>query len=142
MEIYDPDKIVRKKSEEYEPNGYKILCGKIYKVYRTEFGGNVFYKIKISKMARDGTNTKVVAYKNVAFFSKTLDCNIKDGTLIMPKKIMEDFFFSKADKYNAIWTVAFLDWEVIKSEEQALQEAIDVYQKTKSLQIEEDMLPF
>lgn len=138
----DYETSIRRKATDYDVNGYKILCGKTYMVYRSEYGGKVFYKVQVFKTSRDGTNTKIIAYKNVSFANKNLDCDIKDGTLIRPKKLMEDFFFSKSDKYNAVWTVTFLDWDVVKSEQEQIDDAIEVYQQAREMQITEDMLPF
>lgn len=133
---------IRKKASDYEDNGYKILCGHKYLVYRSEYGGSIFYKIKITKTSRDNTNTKITAYKNVSFANKNKDCNIKNETVIIPTKIMEDFFFSKKDSYNAIWYVVILDWEVVRDEEELLNDAIDNYQTEKRLQVNDEDLPF
>lgn len=126
----------------HDPNGYKIRCGYYYPVYRQEYGGRIFYKMPVSKRMMDGTT--ISGYKTVVFRSKTKDCNIKDGSIIKPLRLWEDFYFKKDDKYNPVFTVVISDWEVKLDEEHQRAEAIDDYKKTIDLQNIniDDELPF
>lgn len=137
------EQFIRRKASSYDNNGYKIVCGNAYVVYRNEYAGHVFYKIQVTKTdSRDGGNTKVIAYKTIAFRNKEKDCDIPNGTMIVPKKLFEDFYFKDGDKYNAIWTVVILDWDIVKSQNQIVDEAIDNYKKIKDFELSDEDLPF
>lgn len=112
----------------HDPNGYKIRCGLWYPVYRQEYGGRIFYKMPVSKKLPDG-NT-IQAYKSVSFRNKERDCNVKDGALIKPLKLWEDFYFKKDDKYNPIFTIAICDWEERLPENIDKMDAIQEYKQT------------
>lgn len=102
--------------------GYKIEADRNYIVYRNEAGGYVFYKIQVQKKNYDGTKTKV--YKNVAF-KRGID--IPNATMIKIKKGFEDFRLNPNDKYNPIWSVFILDFEIVEQEEQVQNQAFDKY---------------
>ena len=106
------------------PNGYRILCGKTYLIYRQEFGGRVFHKTEIG---RDKMGNRV--YKNVSFFNDNKDTDIPDGTYVKPLSLYETFYFRKGDNFNPIFTVAFTDWEIVESQAQAEEKAEQEYKQ-------------
>lgn len=132
------------KKEYHDPNGYKIRCGYWYPLYRTEFGGRIFYKIMVSKKDINGTTLNL--YKQVTFFkNKERVENIKDGVLIKPLKIQEDGYYNKNDKYNVIWTLRIFDWEIRENEEQQYNDAIKDYKQqlnVNEIEYNDDDLPF
>lgn len=127
----------------HDNNGYKIRCGYYYPVYRQEYGGNVFYKMPVSRRQADGSTLTV--YKQVYFRNKEKDCNIKDGTIIKPLKLWEDFYIRKGDKFNPVFFVVIGDWETKLTEDQQKAEAINDYKKTiemNDIDFNDDDLPF
>ena len=126
----------------HDPNGYKIRCGYYYPVYRSEYGGKVFYRIPVTRT--DVDVNKVTKYKQVYFRNKAKNCNIPDGSIIKPLRIWEDFYNRKGDAYNTIFTLVIGDWEIKTNEEQIKKDAIAEYKKSidvADLGLEDD-LPF
>lgn len=131
---------------EKEPNGYRIRCGKLYPVYRSEYGGNVFFKIPAGKIKLNGED--IPAYKNVSFYDETqkkLVKDIQDGTIIKPLALFESGYFPKNDRYNVVWTVTITKWEVHLNEKQERENAINEYKNSiemKDLEFGDGDLPF
>ena len=128
--------------EYHDNNGYRIRCGYYYPVYKQEVHNKVFYKIPITKSNIDGT--KITAYKNISFVGKQ-EVDIKDGDLIKPLKIFEDFYFRKEDKYNPVFTLKILEWETMQTEKKQKENALNEYKKSiemSNIILEDDDLPF
>lgn len=123
-----------------EIQGYKVQVGKTYRILRSEYQGRTFYKAEFTKKNKDGST--LTAYKNIMFMSKTLDNNIPDKSLVMPKNLYEDFYYAKSDKfhYNAIWFVVVTDYEIKEDEVSLKEEALMEY--NQELQNFGEDLPF
>ena len=106
-----------------EDNGYKIQIGREYEVEKTEYSGKNYYKIKFTRRQQNGDILE--GYKNVKFYSQTLDNDIPDHAIVIPKTMFEDFYYSKGDirHYNAIWIVVITDWEIKENEKYNTVEA-------------------
>lgn len=107
-------------------NNYKILCGRKYPIYISEYNGLKYYKILINKKALDGTLTK--AYKQVKF----LKCNPpqENGVEIYINSMFEDYYFKKDDKYNPIFTLVITSYKIADQEKREENRAIAEFNKT------------
>lgn len=136
----------KRTSESYlnrDPNGYKIKCGNWYPLYRTEYAGNVFFKIMVSKKTINGD--RLPLYKLVSFYKDGEKYNnIKNGVLVKPLRFQEDGYYLKNDRYNIIWNLKLYEWEVKENDEQEFQDAVQDYKN--SINVEDldfnDDLPF
>ena len=125
-------------NEEKDFIGYKIVAGKDYMVFRSEYNGKIFYNIQVSKKNYDGT--KEVAYKSIRFKQGV---DVPDRTIIIPKAGFEDFY--KKDKYTTIFTLVITDFEIKENKELDKSSAIEEYNNAVSesdIEITDDMLPF
>ena len=96
-------------NEEYL--NYKIDTIHNYKIFSQEYNGNKFYKVMIQKKNYD--NTKTNFYKQIRF----VKCKApEDGEIIRIKKGFEDVRENKNDKYNPIWEIVVMDYEVIQND--------------------------
>lgn len=96
-------------NEEYI--GYKVDTIHNYKIFSQEYNGNKFYKVMIQKKNYD--NTKTNFYKQIRF----VKCKApEDGEIIRIKKGFEDVRENKNDKYNPIWEIVVMDYEVIQND--------------------------
>lgn len=98
--------------EEIKPKRhYKIELGDTIRIKRTDFNGYTFYKVALPKKRANG---------NVEYFDKTITfpqgTDLPDGTLIIIKDFYEDVYLGRVDKFNPIWTLRILDYEVTDKE--------------------------
>lgn len=120
--------------EEQNPTlNYKIMPGKEYMVFRSEYNGKVFYKIQLQKKNYD--DTKEIAYKTIRFKN---DVDLPDRTIIIPKAGFEDFY--NKDKYTTIFTLFITDFDIKENEEVNKSEAIANY--NSEITISEEDIPF
>lgn len=128
MDTEDVSNVVPKKN----PNGYKVMCGRTYPVFKQMFGDKVFYKVSAGNFkSKDGMEKPL--YKSVSFWregEKTKDTSILNGSIIRPLKLYESCYFSKNNPYEPIWTLVIQDWEIVYTEEQNKMRAIDEYKRT------------
>lgn len=128
--------------------GYKIDTKHNYKIYSQEYNGVKYYKIMIQKKNYDGTKTNF--YKQVRFVKcKGPD----DGEIIKIKKGFEDVRENKNDRYNPIWELVIMEYEVVQNdavdEKQAfaefqnnLKENEEGYADFGDVEITDDMIAF
>lgn len=114
-------------SEEERVIWYKIDTTHSYKIWCQEYGGVKYYKIQIQKKNYDGTKTNF--YKQVRFAKCTPP---EDGEIIKIKKGFEDVRENKNDKYNPIWEVVILDYELENNDIVREQQAYETYQERLS----------
>lgn len=128
--------------------GYKIDTKHNYKIYSQEYNGVKYYKIMIQKKNYDGTKTNF--YKQVRF----VKCKgPNDGEIIKIKKGFEDVRENKNDRYNPIWELVIMEYEVVQNdaidEKQAfaefqnnLKENEEGYADFGDVEITDDMIAF
>lgn len=128
--------------------GYKIDTKHNYKIYSQEYNGVKYYKIMIQKKNYDGTKTNF--YKQVRFVKcKGPD----DGEIIKIKKGFEDVRENKNDRYNPIWELVIMEYEIVQNdaidEKQAfaefqnnLKENEEGYADFGDVEITDDMIAF
>lgn len=128
--------------------GYKIDTKHNYKIYSQEYNGVKYYKIMIQKKNYDGTKTNF--YKQVRFVKcKGPD----DGEIIRIKKGFEDVRENKNDRYNPIWELVIMEYEVVQNdvvdEKQAfaefqnnLKENEEGYADFGDVEVTDDMIAF
>ena len=105
---------------------YKIMEGDIITVHRKDWNGYTFYSANFNKKLANGktiTGSKTLKFRN--------EVDLDDKTKIRVLKMFEDFYLKE---YTTIWTVFILDFEVIKNEQQAIED----YQK----ELLSDDMPF
>lgn len=125
--------------EEIKPKRhYRIEAGDKIKIKRTEYKDFIFYKTAISKKNQDGI---IETFDKILNFPK--DTDLPNGTTIIIKDFFEDCYMGKADKYNAIWTIRVLDYEVVEetSNEESIKQYLDEVVEN-GVEISDDMLPF
>ena len=125
--------------EETKPKRhYKIEAGDKIKIKRSQYKDFVFYKTAILKKNQDGL---IEYYDKILNFPK--DTDLADGTTIIIKDFFEDCYIGKADKYNAIWTIRVLDYEIVEetSNEESIKQYLDEVAEN-GIEISDDMLPF
>lgn len=91
--------------EEKKP--YKINIGDVVTINREDYNGHTFYKIPVQK--KDNTGSKIIGNKRVTFKGKI---DLQDGTLIKIKDMFEDFYMM--NKFNAMFTLVILDFEIVE----------------------------
>lgn len=128
--------------------GYKIDTKHNYKIYSQEYNGVKYYKIMIQKKNYDETKTNF--YKQVRF----VKCKgPNDGEIIKIKKGFEDVRENKNDRYNPIWELVIMEYEVVQNdaidEKQAfaefqnnLKENEEGYADFGDVEITDDMIAF
>lgn len=125
-------------------NNYKIRCGYPYAIIRNDYMGRTYYSIKVTKKNSDGTET--IAYKGVKFKNKEKgEVDIKDGTIIIPLKIYEDFYFKNNNKFVPMFTLDIYDWEYAEEENEKTKSAVDDFKnsiKVNDFMLNDDDLPF
>lgn len=126
-----------------EDRHYKIQCGKVYYVRKSEYEYNgeivANYKIPVLKKVnnRDMTFYKKVRFKN--------GVDIKDNTQILILNMFEDVMQNKKDPYNPIWHIMITDFEVVEEPDDTT-DAIMEYQNNIETKIEkkgnDDLITF
>lgn len=126
--------------EEVKPKRYyKIEPGDKVKIKRTDFNGYTFYKVPLTKKNKNGVKE---TYEKTVVFPK--DTDIPDGSYVRIKDFYEDMYFGKVDKYNPIWTIRVLDYELLGdeiNEETALSDYFSEVAEN-GIDIDDDLLPF
>lgn len=89
-----------------ELNGYKIKINEKSICYRSEYKGNVFFKLLLEK--NDFEGNKVKAYKNIKFANCETPKMEKSEIII--EKMFEDFYFKPGDKYNPQFTLVITSY--------------------------------
>ena len=107
---------------------YKIMPNDEVMIFRNEYGGNVFYKTRITKKHYD--DTKSYFYKNVRF-KKGID--LEDRTIIKIIDMFEDVRENKNDKYNAIWELVVTEFEIIPNEVKDKASAIENFNNREDI---------
>lgn len=98
-------------------------------------GAKTFYKIPIKKRGFDGQELKC----NIPVrFAKCQP--VPNGTIIRIKNAMEDWYINPKDTWNIVFQLVIFDYEIIKSSEEAAQNAIQAFNNADSSY--EDDLPF
>lgn len=113
--------------------GYKIDCKHTYKVYKSENGGRVYYKIQMQKKNYDETITK--GYRQVKF----VQCNPpNDGDIIKIHSGFEDFYLKG---YDVISIIVIQDYEIIENQQKIEENAYNEYnQKIDEVDIDDGFL--
>lgn len=122
-------------NNEIKKHTYKIEIGDKIIVYRQDFNSNTYYKTMVQKRNYDGTKTNF--YKELRFKK---DVALQSGTKIIIKDMFEDVRENKADKYNAIWSLFILDFEVVEDEQRTKSQALEEY--NNKVQLSDEDLPF
>lgn len=102
---------------ENEKRPYNIMPNDIVEISRQDIGDYTFYKVKFSKTFKED---KVVEYSKILNFPP--DTNIKDGAKVKLLEFHEDAFYSKYDKYNAIWVLRVTDYEIVDGQIKAIED--------------------
>ena len=113
--------------------GYKIDCKHTYKVYKSENGGRVYYKIQIQKKNYDETITK--GYRQVKFVQCTPP---NDGDIIQIRSGFEDFYIKG---YDVISIIVIQDYDLVENQQKAEENAYNEYnQKIDEVDIDDGFL--
>lgn len=89
---------------------YKVEVGDTIIVYKSEILNNVYYKTMITKKNQDGTKTRF--YKDLKFRSGV---NLENKTAIKINSMFEDVRPNPKDKYNPIYFLVILDFEIVEN---------------------------
>jgi len=113
--------------EEKEPIiYYKIMPGKRYRVFRTDFQKDgktfAFYKIAVTQKKYDGTEEKY--YKNIRF-SKGVE--LDNETDIIINEAFENLIEDKNDKYNHKSYLQITNFEKCEKQEDIEAKAFEKY---------------
>ena len=104
--------------EEY---GYhKLEVGQKIRVFKSTFNDKNFYKFQVTQKKYDGTSTKF--YIPIQF-KRGVD--VPNESDIIVKGFVENLRENKIDKYNPIHYYQINNFELLESEEQAIQNAYD-----------------
>lgn len=122
--------------QEGKPIGYKIMTGQELYVFRNEYAGTTYYKVKLSKKNYDGT--KSTCYKNIRF-KKGVD--IPNGTKIKVLGGFEDFYVPPQDKFHPVFSVFITDFVVTEESNEVVKQALDDY-NSSAYEYDENSLPF
>lgn len=120
---------------------YKVNLGDTIVVRRTdvETEGKIFSFYYTTVAKKEYGSTKY--YKKILKFKKGI--SLKDKTTIKINDMFEDAMMNKKDRYNAIWCLVILDFEIIMENDNNSQQAILDYQQNISENKEEnDMYNF
>lgn len=118
---------------------YKIMAGKKYRVFKSEYNGKVFYKIQMQQKNFDDT---ISTYYRPIMFKK--DVELANETDIIIKKAFETLRENKNDKYNPISSLFIQDFITINEEEERQNLALENY-RNNLIETETDQnleLPF
>ena len=123
---------------------YKIELGDVITVFKQEAGTHTFYKTPISKKNYDGTTSY---YNKRLWFKRGVD--IPNNSKIKIIDFFEEIRENASDKYNPIFGLFILDYEII--DKSNVSESINAYNmqiseqdKKSNIEIElnDDDLPF
>ena len=97
--------------EENKPKRhYKVEPGDNLVVYRQDINGISYYKTMVTKTNQDGTKSRF--YKEIRF-KKGVE--ITNKTMIKVNDFFEDIRQNPRDKYNPIFSLVILDFEVLEN---------------------------
>lgn len=102
--------------------GYKVDCKHLYKVFKNEIDGVVYYKTLVKKKNSDGTETNY--YKNLKFAKCSPPNN---GEIIKIHYGFEDIYPNKKDKYNPVSVIVVLEYEKMFQKVDTKTKAFDEY---------------
>ena len=107
--------------QEFQPQiGYKIDTKHTYRIYKSENGGRVYYKVQLQKKNYDKSVTK--GYRQIKF----AQCEpVNDGDIIKINKGFEDFYVKG---YDVISIIVVQDYELVENPQQASENAYGEYQ--------------
>ena len=126
--------------EEVKPKRYyRIEAGDKVKIKRTDFNGYTFYKVPLTKKNKNGAKE---TYEKTVVFPK--DADIPDGSYVRIKDFYEDMYFGKVDRFNPIWTIRELDYEIVDEEVDENSAIADYLNEVAEdgIDISDDLLPF
>ena len=93
-----------------EKRPYKIMIGDNIIVYRNDVNGNAYYKAMLTKTKQDGTKARF--YKDLRFRNGV---NLQNKTMIKINNMFEDVRENPKDKFNPIFSLVILDFEVVEN---------------------------
>lgn len=97
--------------EENKPKRhYKIEPGDNLVVYRQDINGISYYKAMVTKTNQDGTKSRF--YKEIRFKKGVAVAN---KTMIKVNDFFEDVRQNPRDKYNPIFSLVILDFEIVEN---------------------------
>lgn len=122
---------------------YKINIGDEVKVHRFDYQKEKvvipLYWVTILKK-EFGRKT---FYRKMLKFRK--DVSIKDGTIIRINDMFEDAMVNSKDKYNAVWCLFILDFDIVEEPDEETKAMIDYQQnisENKENSIYDDLIVF
>ena len=97
--------------EENKPKRhYKVEPGDNLVIYRQDINGISYYKAMVTKTNQDGTKSRF--YKELRF-KKGVE--IANKTMIKVNDFFEDIRQNPRDKYNPIFSLVILDFEIVEN---------------------------
>lgn len=104
---------------EYRP--YKVMPNDILYVFRNDYNGKPYYRIKLTKRFK---KELIIGYKNLKFAE---GIEIPDKTYIIAKDFHEDWY--PKDKYNTIFTLFIKEFDIIETKERINARNFSEYEK-------------
>ena len=102
--------------EENKQRYYKIEVGDVIEITRNEYQGRVFYKTPIKKL---NVYDKEEIYEKTIRFKANVD--IPDHTFIKVLDFMEDVYYRRNDRFNAVWHIVILDYEIVEEKSEMIR---------------------
>ena len=116
----------------------KIEPGHKYRVFKSTFNDQVFYKIQITQTNYDKTKTKF--YQSVNF---KRGVELDNETDIIIKEAYENCRKNPKDEYNPIFYLVINDFEIVERKEQIEANALDEFRENlNEIEINDEDVPF
>ena len=116
----------------------KIEPGHKYRVFKTTYNDNNYYKIQITQTNYDKTKTKF--YQQVTF---KRGVELSNETDIIIKQAYENCRENPKDKYNPVFYLVINDFEIVERQEQIEAKAFDEFRDNlNEIEISDEDLAF
>lgn len=125
--------------EEKEQRIYtKLQAGKKYRIFKTVYNDNIYYKIQLTQTNYEGTKDKF--YVGVQFKKGVV---LDNETDIILKTVYQNYRKNPKDQYNWIDYYVVTDFEIVERQEQIEANALDEFRENlneNEIDIDDDFL--
>lgn len=116
----------------------KLQAGKKYRVFKSTYNDNVYYKIQLTQTNYEGTKDKF--YVGVQFKKGVV---LDNETDIILKKVYQNYRKNPKDPYNWIDYYVITDFEIVERQEQIEANALDEFRENlNEIEVNENDIGF
>ena len=116
----------------------KLKAGKKYRVFKSTYNDNVYYKIQLTQTNYEGTKDKF--YVGVQFKKGVV---LDNETDIILKTVYQNYRKNPKDPYNWIDYYVITDFEIVERQEQIEANALDEFRENlNEIEITDEDLAF